>query len=194
MRAVILRMSVQAGAGRRAADTQPPQPLRGKPDFFDVALNRFGIRAEFLPQPHRYGVLQMRAPAFDHVVKFARLSCSSARWRFVQRADQFIQPPQAPQPDRGRDRVVGGLRHIDVIVRVDGLLRIGDREAEQSGSRGWRSLRWCSCCGWSPRPPGTDRSQNDRATVPAITSSAASMMARAIISAADRALFGRLCL
>src|SRR5690606_3920028 len=71
--AVIFGVRVKSRPNRRTADTKPPQPISGQTNLFDVALNRLGPRADLLPQPHGYGVLQMGTTAFNNAVPFGSL-------------------------------------------------------------------------------------------------------------------------
>ncbi|MBV6465853.1 MAG: hypothetical protein PGMFKBFP_01139 [Anaerolineales bacterium] len=114
-------MGVQPGPGSGPADSEPSQPLGRGLDPRRVALHRFGVRAEFLPQADGDGVLQMRAPRFNDVVELDRFFVQRLGQVF-QDAQQFVQPPQASETDGGRDGVVCGLRHVDVVVRVDAVL------------------------------------------------------------------------
>ena len=113
-------MRVQAGAGRRAANAQPPQPLRREARLLAPALDRRRPGAHFLPQPNRHRVLQVRPTGLHHIVPFGRLA-SGHLDEARKRRQQLIQPPQDAQPNRGGDCVIGRLRHIDVIIGMDGL-------------------------------------------------------------------------
>ena len=127
---VILRMRVQAGAGRRPADAQPPQPLGREFDLVAAALDGGRPGADFLPQANRHGVLQVRPPALDHIVPLGRLAARHAD-EARQRLQQLVQPPERAQPYRGRDGVIGRLRHVDVVVGMHRLVRRVHRVTEQ---------------------------------------------------------------
>ncbi len=49
------------------------------------------------------------------------LACRASD-KLLQHCQQFVQPPQAAQPDGGRDDIVGGLRHIDMVIGMDAVL------------------------------------------------------------------------
>jgi len=114
-------VGVQAGAGCRAADAQPPQSLCAAPNALSVAADRFGIGTELLTQPHRHCVLQVGAPGFNHILEFQRLLLQRRR-QPCHRRIQLVQPPQRAQADSGGDGVVGGLCHIDMVVGVHAVL------------------------------------------------------------------------
>ena len=112
------------GADGRAAERQlaqpAPRPL-GRRDRRCCDLR--GVAAEFLPQPDRRRVLQVRAADLDDVVELRspcgrapRARCSSAGISVV------VDRDARRDVHRGGDHVVGDLLHVDVVVGVDRLL------------------------------------------------------------------------
>ncbi len=87
---VVLRVGVQAGAGGGAADAQPAQPVGRGRDALAVVADGLRVRAELLAQPHRHGILQVRAARFHHVVELDGLR--------IQRRRPARPPPPATRP------------------------------------------------------------------------------------------------
>ncbi len=117
---MVFGMRVQTGAGRRAADRQPLRPSAPRSIFSASRRDGLRIAAKFLTEPHRDGILQVGASALDDRSNSFALTSSASASSFSV-ASSPIQPPQRPDADRGRDRVVGALRHIHMIVGADGL-------------------------------------------------------------------------
>jgi len=105
---VIFRVSVQPCARGGSPNPDPPQAFGRPGNPLGIARHRPGISAKLLPQPHGHRILQVGSPRFDHVVKFLRFALQRLS-QSVHHPEQFIQPPQAPQPDGGWDHVIGRL-------------------------------------------------------------------------------------
>ena len=133
-----VRVAIQARADGRAADRQffdrRDRVSRPEPRVFDLLR----IAAKLLPEPHGRGVHEMGAADFDDVPKLqglllkgASASCSSAGMQIL--ADAFADG----HVDRGGDDVIGRLSHVDVIVRMHGILasRSAGQRAGSSDSR-----------------------------------------------------------
>jgi hypothetical protein len=60
----------------------------------------------------------MLTAAFDYVIKFNRFFLETQR-QISQRLQQLRQAPETTQANSGGDGVVGGLGHVDMVVRVD---------------------------------------------------------------------------
>ncbi len=104
----------------------PPMPRRRRPsaaapDALGIAFDGPGIGAELLPQAHRHGVLQVSAPGFDDVVE-RNCFFLEGGGQLIHHAQKLLQPPERSQADGGGDDVVGGLRHVDVVVGVHPVL------------------------------------------------------------------------
>ena len=125
-----LRMRVDAGADRRAADRQ----FEDRCDRFLGATNRQlqlpSEPADFLAQTNRRRVGQMRAADLDDLVPLLRLAVE----HFVkacQRGDQLRLDRDANgNMDRGREGVVRALPHVDVVVGMDWLRSLETVAAE----------------------------------------------------------------
>jgi hypothetical protein len=86
---------------------------------FDAVIDLRRIAAEFLPQSEGSGVLHMRTPDLEHILKrlslfFERLVESGKRW--VEPVGDFFGGRDVHRRGEG---VVGGLAEIDVIVGVN---------------------------------------------------------------------------
>ena len=86
-----------------------------------VALDRPGIGRELLAQTNRHRVLEVGAPGLHDVVELPALGGERVA-QATERRFQAGHQIQRAQPDRRRDHVVRGLRHVDVVVRMDGLV------------------------------------------------------------------------
>src|SRR5216684_5025212 len=118
-----LGMRVQTGTDRGAADGEVVKAVERLLQALDVTLQQAGPAAELLAEGERHSVLQVGATDFYYVLEFLRLG----RDRVVNALDGGNQ--RGPHPIRSgdvhcsRERVIGGLRHIDIIVGMDRLLR-----------------------------------------------------------------------
>ncbi len=115
----ILGLGVDPGADGGAADPQVAQVIRRALDAPAVALDRSTVGAELLAEPDRHGVLEVRAPRLEDVVELLSLG----EERIAQRGEgieERAELRERAEPDGGGDHVVGGLRHVDVIVGVHG--------------------------------------------------------------------------
>ena len=89
---------------------------------FEVGVELGDVAREFLAERQRHRVHQVGAADFDDVGELLGLG--------VQRVAQLLHRGHQQVDDllgrrdmhRGRKRVVGGLRHIDVVVGMDRLL------------------------------------------------------------------------
>ena len=120
-----------------------------------------GRRSRRAPGPSVTGVASMRwvRPAFTTSAWRAAWSC-----RVAARCSQRGQQLHAGLADRGdvdrrREHVVGRLRRVHLVVRVD-------RPARAARRRGWRSPRSCSCSSTCPTRSGRRRSGTGRPTGP----------------------------
>ena len=122
----ILLLDRDAGAHRATADAEVAQVVGGLLHATKPPVNRAGIRGEFLAEPDGHRVLEMRAARLHDVVEFPAL----ARQRIaeaLERMHERVELRQAREPDIRRNRVVGALRHVDVIVGMHG--RVGTPRA-----------------------------------------------------------------
>ncbi len=113
----VLRLDVHARAHGAAADPEIAQIVGRVLEAAAIALHRVPIGAELLAEPDRHRVLEMGATALDDPVELLALReqrIAQPRHRAVEIGGQL----QRAEPDRGGDHVIGGLRHVDVIVRM----------------------------------------------------------------------------
>jgi hypothetical protein len=87
-----------------------------------MALHGAPIRPELLAEPDRRGVLQVGPAGLDDAIELIALGQQTSG-KSLERREQRCQARENREAHRGRDHVVGALRHVDVIVRVHG--RIG---------------------------------------------------------------------
>src|ERR1700722_7777223 len=124
------RMRIQASPDGGAADGQIVETVERKLEALDIALQQAGPAAKLLPESERHGILQMGAANFYDVLELGRLG----RDRVMNALDGGNQ--RVFYPIRGRDvhgsgeRIVGRLRHVDVIIGMNWLLR-SQRAARQ---------------------------------------------------------------
>ena len=124
------RRGVQAGADRGAAHRDYQQPGGGVLDFGDRVVQRAGVAGPFLPDGQRGGVFQVRPADLDHVGPLLRLGADGIP-QPRQRRDRLGRGHRVRgDVHRGRERVVGRLAHVHMIVGVDRLLR-AERAADQ---------------------------------------------------------------
>ncbi len=75
----ILRLDVDAGADRAAADAQVAQLVGRLASFCRCRRDRMPVRGELLAEPDRHRVLQVRAARFDDVVELLSLAPGAPR-------------------------------------------------------------------------------------------------------------------
>ena len=88
-----------------------------------------GVPAELLPERHGRRVHQVRAARLHHVGMLARRGLESGGEVVEGRQQVARDSSGGCQVDRGGERVVAGLRGVDVVVRVH-------RAAERLGGKG----------------------------------------------------------
>ncbi len=77
-------------------------------------------------------------------------------------AQQVADAGPRRQPQRRRVDVVGALRRVDVVVRMQHVVAAA-LVAHAARARGWRSPRWRSCWSTCRRRPGSRRRRTARA-------------------------------
>ena len=82
-----------------------------------------GIAGEFLAQGDRGCIHGVGAADFDDLAEFLGLLVERRLQAFQRRQQMPLDPHRRGDVHGGRDRVVGRLAHIDVIVRVHRLFR-----------------------------------------------------------------------
>ena len=118
-----LRVGVQARADGGAADGQLVEPGERLVQPLDVGVELRHVPRELLAEGERHRVLQVGATDLDDVAeRLGLLGEGVAQLR--DRGDQPVHDLLGRgDVHRGRVGVVGRLRHVDVVVGVDGRLR-----------------------------------------------------------------------
>ena len=83
---------------------------------------RAGVRGELLAEADRHRILQVRAAGLHDVVELPALRGERVAQR-LERRHERVELRQAREPDVRGNRVVGALRHVDVIVRMHRRVR-----------------------------------------------------------------------
>src|SRR5450759_3687517 len=114
------RGSVQARSDGRAAQGDRPQPVERVLERPRSATQSGAVGAELLPERDRHGVHQVRPSRLDDIGELVSLGCEGAG----QAADLGGKRPterEHRQVKRRRERVVGRLAEVDVVVGIDDL-------------------------------------------------------------------------
>ena len=156
---------IQTRSDGRAAEREFFQRVDGLLRAFLRIGDLLRVTAETLAEPDRRRIHQMRAPDFDDVGKFLRLF-GQRFLQFAERGQQLVlQLLRRADVDRGWDHIVARLPHVDVIVRMNALLRI-DRSRRRTAGSDARSLRSRSCSCSCPNRSGKYRAGNARRACP----------------------------
>ena len=114
-----LRMGIDAGPDRRAAEGHRQQlglcGTRPADRFLDLA----GVAAELLPEPDRRGVLEVRPAGLDHRPEGLLAGDEGGVESFERGEQLLLDRHRRRKLERGRDDVVRRLAAVDVVVRVD---------------------------------------------------------------------------
>ena len=111
-------LGVEPGAHGGPADPEVAQVVGGTGQAGAVALDGVAVGGEFLAEADRGRILEVGAAGLEHVVE--RFGSSAERGaQAVEGRQQIGQQAQRAEPDGRGDHVVGGLRHVDVIVGVN---------------------------------------------------------------------------
>ena len=117
-----LGVRVEPGADGGAADGELVEAGQHRLDALEVGVELRDVAAELLAEGERHRVLQVGAADLDDVAELFRLR----RQRVTQARDRGHELVHhllgGGDVHRGRERVVRALRHVDVVVGVDGLL------------------------------------------------------------------------
>ncbi len=112
----ILRLGIQAGAHSGGAHIHRMQRLYRSLDSLQRPSDGLGISMKFLAQGDRHGILKMGPAHFQHLGKLRSLRFKGLG-QGNQRFHQFLCLADSANANRRRNHVIGGLRHIDMIVR-----------------------------------------------------------------------------
>ena len=98
------------------------------------------VAAELLAQRDRHGVHQVGATGLDDVRELVRLGLQRRLQPLERRQQLRAHLAQRRQVHRRREHVVGGLAHVDVVVRVHAALgEVGDHLVRVHVRRGARA-------------------------------------------------------
>ena len=129
-------MRVQSRAHCGSSDGQVVEAVERLSQSSYVTFEQAGPAAKFLPECQRYSVLQMSAADLDHIRIFAGLRANRFVHLLYGRNECVLYPFGRRNMHRGREGVVGGLREVDVIIRMDRLLRSHHSARELNGAVG----------------------------------------------------------
>ena len=102
----VLRVRIDAGAYRGAAEWHPRQLVDRATSAADRLLDLARVALEFLAEADRSGVLEMCAPGLDHRPELLAFRFERALQTF-QRGDELVlDRHRGGELDRGRDDVV----------------------------------------------------------------------------------------
>src|SRR5229473_1171829 len=113
-------MGVEAGADGGAADGEIVEAVEGDGDAAAVAVEKIDVAGKFLAEGERRGVLQMGAADFYDVGEFLGFG--------VEGVAEILYG--------GGKRVVGGLRHIYIVIGMNRLLAAQDAAGDFDGAIG----------------------------------------------------------
>src|SRR6266849_6117939 len=115
-------MSVEAGADSGAPDGEIVEAVESNGDASAIAVQKIDVAGKFLAEREWRGVLQMRAADFYDVREFLGFGIE----RVAESLDGGEETARGfrggSDVHGGGKGVVGGLRHVHVVVRMDGLL------------------------------------------------------------------------
>ncbi|BAC17880.1 hypothetical protein [Corynebacterium efficiens YS-314] len=110
---------VDAGADGGTTDGQLTQTWQGGLDALDAELDLACVAAELLAQGDRDGVHEVGAAGLDHGIPLVGL-LGQGLVQHLQARDQVIDGCLGGgDVGRGGEGVIGGLAHVDIVVRVD---------------------------------------------------------------------------
>ena len=117
----VVGMRVDAGADRGGAEVDLADQARRLGEALLVLAEHHRVGGELLAERHRHRVLQLRAADLEDVAELGGLGFEG----FAQHHHVLQQPVDAEvqrELDRGRIDVVGALRKVDVVERMQVLV------------------------------------------------------------------------
>ena len=115
----VLRLGVEAGPNRGAADVHRSKPVSRLDQLVPVPSNRSPVGGKLLTEADRSGILEVGSARFENPLELASLG-QEGGGQALERGDQRGQRGQDGEPHRGRNHVVGTLGHVDVIIGMNG--------------------------------------------------------------------------
>ena len=116
---VVSFRAVDARADSRAAHGQIAKEINAPFQHFLIAFDHAGPAAELLPQGKGRSVLQMGAADFNDVGVFFRLGVERMVQRVHGREQLTLDEQERRYVERRREYIVGALRMVDVVVRMN---------------------------------------------------------------------------
>jgi len=102
----------------------------------DVAVELSDVAGELLAQSERSSILQVGAANLDQVLELLDLLLQSVAQGLEGGQEGVLELDNGGNVHDGREGVVGGGRHVDVIVGVDGLLGTHGTAQDLNGAVG----------------------------------------------------------
>src|SRR5208282_3709871 len=115
-------MRVEAGADSGAANGEIVEAVESDGNASAIAVEKIHIAGKFLAESERRGVLQMRATDFYDVGEFLGFGVKRVAKIFQRREQAARRFRGGGDVHGGGKRVIRGLRHIYIVIGVDGLL------------------------------------------------------------------------
>jgi len=113
---------IDSGADRRAAERKLVNAPERILDPFEIIAQHRGVAGPFLAERERRCVLHMGSADLYDIVPFGRF-CRDGIAQFGHRRNQaFLGLDGGRDVHGGREAVVGGLRHVDMVVRMNRAL------------------------------------------------------------------------
>src|SRR5277367_4147426 len=114
-------MGVEAGAYGGAADGEIVEAVESHGDAAAVAVEQIDVAGKFLAEGKRRGVLEMGAADFYDVGEFLGFGVERVTKFFYGGEETLTRFGGGGDVHGGGEGVVRGLRHVYVVVGVDGL-------------------------------------------------------------------------
>src|SRR5712664_3107141 len=130
------RMRVEAGADGCTADGEIVKTVESYGDAAAVAVEQIHVAGKFLAEGERRGVLQMGAADFYDVGEFPGFGVERVAKSLDGREQAARGFRGGGDVHGGGKRVVGGLRHVHIIIWMDGLLAAQFASGDFNGAIG----------------------------------------------------------
>src|SRR5712692_7876036 len=115
-------MGIEAGADSSAADGKIVETVESDGHAPAVAVKHIDVAGKFLTERERRGILEMSAPDFYDVGELFGFGVERVA-KILQRGEQTARGFRGSGNVHGGGKsVVGGLRHVHVIIWVDRFL------------------------------------------------------------------------
>ncbi len=117
----IIGVGVQPGADGGGAHVDLADQRLGLAHARHILAHHHRPGVELLPERHRHGILELGATHLDHIGKFLAFGGKrlAQPFHFTQQAIQLLAQRQA---QGGGIDIVGRLRHVDMVERVEDVV------------------------------------------------------------------------